>query len=153
MSLCNCLLLMTPGTFCPFCTQEMVFISWCSRFLHGRLHWLRNSVAQVRTWKPMTLTGFQTEMQNRAIISHFLCTASEATGRHSLQSCRGKSKEEESQSRRVRTLHPGNFKMELHLSKKNLWNRWIKSIWDCCCRKWSGGAPRLTAVQQQEEGI
>lgn len=112
-----------------------------------------HSAAQVPSWQPMALTGFQTEMQNCAIKSHFLCTASKATGRHWLHSCRRSSKGEQRKSMRVRTLHPCNFKMELHCSKKYAWDGWIKRMWDCCCWKWSGGAPCLTAVQQQEEGI
>lgn len=149
MSLCNCLPLMTPGTFCPFCTQKMVFISWCSPFLHGRLRRLKTTqLLKSPLGNPWLWLDSKRKRRTVQLNPTF-----SALPPKRLQSCRRRSKGEQRKSMRVRTLHLCNFKMELHCSKKYVWDGWIKRMWDCCCWKWSGGAPCLTAVQQQEEGI
>lgn len=55
--------LMMPGTLCPFCTQIIVFMSCCLLFLHGGIRRLIRFSCSGPSWKPVSLTGCQKELE------------------------------------------------------------------------------------------
>lgn len=118
-SLCNFLPLMMPGTFCPFCTYKKMYL-WvdaCHVCMAGYANW-DDSAAWAHSWKLLADwnpngTWIYSSTTDCAIIFPLLLHCLLSNWKWLSDRRRRRSKGEEHESARLKTLHQCNFKMQV----------------------------------------